>query len=345
MASYDTIWSRLKFNAGNAFSSAVSSGYNWRLRNDKSTLVYKNNARYKSVAVHAAKQLAMSELAGELQKLLPRYKKQMEKKMREEVLKQQSGNYAQIIQNQKDQSEQWGQITTENSHVIIAKDKYGSPVKEALMVYYTDESAHTVTDVEYYEGGRTEKQTYDTKTVCHIDLAPSVSMNSTKNVVMTQVQGRDYTRKELVSGGDLQFSVKGNIVSDEMGVYPVDAVKKFIQIMEYNGILNVNFMMFDTLNVKQIIVKDYSLDTPTFKNIQPYSFNCVAIEADDEVKVQTDTIAVINKDIKLSPMSKWYNMILQNKIVQMNESIIENTANSAIITGAGLGLDKLITNI
>lgn len=331
-------WGNLIFSTGNALTDVVSSATNWRIRQDKSELVFKN-PRYKSVVVFAAKQLLMSQLEGNMNQLIPKFKKALENKARDKILAQQEANQKVLIANQEANAADWGVVHAEGGHDIHARDKYGTLVPEALMVYYDAEESHKVTDE--YEDENKESQSYDTKTVCHIDLSPQVSMNSSKNIVMTQVQGRDYTRKELVSGGDLQFSINGNIVSNERGVYPTEAVKKFVQIMEYNGILNVNFMMFQPFNVTRIIVKDYSLSQQTYKNVQPYSFNCVAIEPDEDVKVSADTISVINKELSESPMDAWYSVILDNKIAQS----IANTATSMATYGAGLGLDKIATNI
>ena len=334
------LWSNLKFNAGNSAASMISGGLNWRIRKDTSPIVYKNN-RYKSVLVHAAKQLLMSELEGEVNKLIPKFRKTYEKSLRETVLAQQSLNYEQLIANQNNQGEDWGSITaTGTNYQIVAKDKYGTKVKEALMLYYDDEEQHMVTDTIL-----NSKNTYNTTTVCHIDLAPEVSMNSSKNIVMTQVQGRDYTRKELVSGGDLEFTVDGSIVSDEMGVYPTEAVKKFIQIMEYNGILNIKFMMLEPFNVTRVIVKNYSLSAPTYKNIQPYSFSCVAVEPDEEVKVTKDTISTVNKQLYISPMNQWYSLILENKLASITANAVADTAASVVKTTASTALDELVTNI
>ena len=226
----------------------------------------------------------------------------------------------------------------------MAKNKYGDVIKESLILYYDAEESHQVEDVEYINGKATKK-TYTSKTVCHIDLLPQVSMNSAKNIVMTQVQGRDYTRKELVSGGDLQFTINGSIVSEENGVYPADAVKKFVQMMQYNGILNVNHMMLDQLNVTRVIIKDYSLGQQSYKNIQPYTINCVAVEPDEDVKIQKDTISILNEELQLSPMSKWYKFILDSKWGDIAASAATNMVSGAVTSAAGLGMDKLVPNI
>lgn len=340
----NNIWKNLIFNSRSSLQK-FSNGTNWRLKGDDSPLEYKNR-RYKSVAVHAAKQLAMSELEGELKKLIPKFKKHWAKQIRKTVLAQQTANQEQLILRQRVQSNQWGKVTTaEGDHTIIARDKYGNAVKEALMLYYEDESIHECEDAYNEDGSAAVEATYFTKTVCHIDLAPEVSMNSSKNIVMTQVQGRDYTRKELVSGGDLQFSISGNIVSNDRGVYPTDAVKKFIQVMEYNGILNVNFMMFESFNVTRVIVKDYSLNQQTYKNIQPYSFSCVAVEPDEAVKITSDTISTINKELSLSKGDKWYNLVLNNKMAEILVDGVANTAISAAVSSSNLGIDELLEKI
>lgn len=342
MSFFGPVWSSLKFSSVSAGSQLVSS-LNYRIQQDKSDLVYKNN-RYKSVLVHTAKQLVMSELEGQLNQILPRFRRNTENELRETVLKQQEANRAKIIENGKIQAENWGTVDAEGGNKIIAKDRFGTAVPEALMVYYDDEESHQVEDISYV-GGKEVKTSYSTKTVCHIDLSPQVSMNSSKNIVMTQVQGRDYTRKELVSGGDLQFTVNGVIVGNEDGVYPDVAVKKFIQIMQYNGILNVNFMLFGQFNVNRIIVTNYSLGAVEMKNVQPYSFSCVAVEPDEDVKITKDTIGAINTALELSPMNKWYKFILETKLGEILSSAVMNTATSVATQGAGMGLDALAPNI
>ena len=49
--------------------------------------------------------------------------------------------------------------------------------------------------------------------VAFVDLQPMVQVSSKNNIVMTQVQGRDYTRKEYISGGDLEITINGKITS------------------------------------------------------------------------------------------------------------------------------------
>lgn len=260
-------------------------------------------------------------------------------------------------------------------HTLIAKTKYGTPVPEALILSYEMPETEEPINIKdtYIRGNAETKYTikkknalekiwnpgneieveqaeigevsYTTRTAFHIDLTPRVTMSSTKNIILTQVQGRDFTRKELVSGGDLVYNISGSIVSDEEGVYPAEAVKRFVKIMQHNGIVNVNYITFGLLGVTQIIIKDFSLGTPEYKNIQPYSFSCVAVEPDEAIKIMEDTISAINKDLSESQWDTWYKSILDNKLVQMAAKKALSVAANAASSAAGAGLDSLTSNI
>lgn len=341
------IWGNVKFNAGKAAANAASS-VSWAYTHSPAQeVIYRNNRAYKSVLVHVAKQLAMSEIEEQINKLFPKYQRYLEKTLRKTVLEQQKSNQVQLIRNRESQMKEWGRITADGGHTIIAKDKYGNAVPESLMLFYDGDTDILVEDVKIV-GDKQVKDSYTTKTICFIDINPDVAIQSSKNIVMTTVQGRDYTRKELVSGGDLNFTVTGEIVSNEEGVYPENDVKKFIQIMQYGGVVNVNHFQFKQFNVDKIIIKDFNMQNQEFKNIQPYTFTCVAVEPDEDVVVKSDTIAVINREIEVSPMSKWYKLILNNKYAE----IVANAAASAVsstvnagVDAAGNGLDKLVDKI
>lgn len=371
MSYFGSVWSNLVFNTGQATTQFVNS-LNWRYKKTQGDIEFVSQSAYKSVLVHVAKQLAMSTLEGELNSLLPRYEKYARDKMRDAMRVQQDENRKVLITNGKKSTEGFGFIICEGGHRLIAKTKYGTPVPEALILSFDDEVSTHYEDVLWDEnsvesytikkkstleklwnpGNEIEHvnqnhkaDPFDTKTVFHIDLVPKVSMSSTKNVVLTQVQGRDFTRKELVSGGDMTYTINGSIVSDDEGVYPTEAVKRFIKIMQYNGIVNVNYITFGLLGVTRIIIKDFSLGTPEYKNIQPYSFTCVAVEPDDAIILNQDTIATINKDLAESKWDTWYKAILDNKLAQMAAQTALNVATSSATSGAGAGLDALTTNI
>jgi hypothetical protein len=342
MTYWDGVWKSLKFTAGKTgknFADSVSYRY---LRKKNGNLVYINNRGYDNVLIHVARQKAMQFIENQVNTLFPKYKRYLEKQMRDSVLEQQVANLTELIKAGERVDKKFGVVEIDG-YKFIAKNKYGDKVPEALMLYYVSDEQITIQGVFDEDENPTESCT--SNVVCFIDLVASVTVQSSKNLVLTQVQGRDYTRKELVSGGDLSFSVTGKIVGDQRGVYPENDVKKFIQIMQYGGIIKVNHYLFSQFNIKQIIVKDYNLNSSDYKNVQPYSFNCVAVEPDEDVLIQSDAIGTINKEIKLSSMNQRYKLILNNKLTSILANTVANTVSSNVTSSLASGLDELVPNI
>ncbi len=363
MAYWKDVWSNLVFKSGNAAMQAVGSA-SWRHKDAMSSGVkFVSQLAYKSFAVTTARQLAFSLLEGELNSLYSKYRRHIAQESLNKVRSQQINNKVEaIIVNGSEEKPGYGEIVCKKpnggTYLYRAKTKYGTPVPEAMILSYQGDTAITIKDIkslsntlkisdkdssfnklwklEHQAVNRTEdvykEEVFDTTTIFHVDLAPKVSMSSTKNVVCTTVQGRDYTRKELVSGGDLKYSVSGNIVSNFDGVYPAEAVKRFVSIMQHPGIIDVNYFEFNLIGVKQVIITDFSLGAPTYKNMQPYSFSCVAVEPDEVIKLQGDTISTLNATLELSNWNQWYNVVLNSKLGE----ITTNAATSSALSLAGL---------
>lgn len=335
MGYWSGVWNSLSFNAGKAgLNAAENISYRYLRKND-GNLVYINNRGYKSVVIHTAKQTAMQLVEQGAHSLFPKYRKYLADKERDKVLKKQAESYKTLIEKGEKINEGLGVIET-SGHKIIARDKYGNKHPQALMLYYDSDREIEYQDITYING-TVQKESYKANTVCFIDLVASVTMQSNKNLILTQVQGRDYSRKELVSGGDLTFSVSGKIVDNDMDIYPDNNVKKFIQLMQYGGVIKVNHFLFRQFNVEQIIIKDFSMRESDCRNTQLYEFTCVAVEPDEDVVITTDTISVINNEISKNSTTSKYKLILDNKL----NSIIANNTSQFV----AMGLDTLLPNI
>ena len=99
MESYFTgIWNSLKFSAaGTGMDIAGSVSYRYSKKNT-GRLVYVNNRGYKNVLIHVAKQTAMQLTEQTVNSLFPKYRRYLEKQLRETVLKQQADNYKVLIE-------------------------------------------------------------------------------------------------------------------------------------------------------------------------------------------------------------------------------------------------------
>lgn len=134
----------------------------------------------------------------------------------------------------------------------------------------------------------------DSDTLVWYDTTALITINSDKNLITTRVTGRDYSRKELVSNGDIKFSVSGQITSGRPDVYPSEEIKKFIKVMQYKGIVKINNQMLDQFGISHIVITDFSL-TPRegYKAMQSYSFSAIGLQPEKELEVTQDTITII----------------------------------------------------
>ena len=323
-----TIWNGLSAVYATPAMEALSSLSPRFHKSTEGDLVYKSASAYRSVIDYWLRREAMQAVERTVNAMFPTIQRNIERKLREPALKQQDWNRIALIEQGRAIDDGLGTIRVQGGHTYTSMDKYGNKVQDSLILYYTGDEPIIVTRTKLRYDGHPENQiidTYITNTVFFDDLAPHVNLDSQKNLIMTQVQGRDYSRKELVSGGDLKFSVSGNIVYDEPGIYPENDVKKFIQIMQYGGVINVNHRLFKMNNVKAIIIDDWHLGDQEFKNMQPYSFTCVAVEPDEDVLIKKDTINHINYAISESPMNKWYSLILNSKLSSSDAGIITDS--------------------
>lgn len=315
-------------------------------------LRYVKHRTYKSKLAQEASRIAIQTAMNEINQLYPNYLKNLQKSKRAKVFNSQIQNQKTLIKNQTamvDDNFGWI-LDSDSKRQIQAVDSWGNIVQEALMLYYKGDeyidaqqyfqmaidartrSTRALNTVADFTPPPTKyaDANFKTKIVCHIDLAPQISLSSNKNVILTSVQGRDFTRKELVSGGDLQFSVSGNIQCDQSGVYPTLAVKKFVQAMQYDGLLTIHHYLFKYLGVTKVLIKDWNLGAPEYKNMQPYTFTCVAIEPDEEIQM-TDTIEMLNNELEYDePLKSWQKILVSDQFARITQNAIGGLMNATI---------------
>lgn len=171
------------------------------------------------------------------------------------------------------------------------------------------------------------------------DCTAIVNVDSQKNLVITQVQGRDYSRKELVSNGDINISVNGYITSLYPDVYPAEEVKKLRQILRYKGVVEVNNIILGEWDIDKIIIKDFSFPQEEGgKAVQRYSFTAVAVQPVRLSEVTEDSIGIITQPFDVEPDKKddkWGDL-LQKQLDRLKQS-----AGSLLDTGLSQGSDLL----
>lgn len=324
----------------------INAGLNYVNRLDPTgQLKFIHPKGYENVIVYAAKRTMMQIAFAKINDLYPAYVRQLDnKRLTAAYKKNQGSQMKQIIGD-----------TTEADEASLQKQKatisyMGKPAPEALLLWIGNGS-DKMTNIAvqtYWDKVKTlsQEEAAGAKTIVNTkievaadedkvfwDLGPMVQVQSSNNVVLTKVQGRDFSRKELISGGDVNFTVTGKIVSNYPDVYPYALVSKFITLMQHPGVLHVSNLMFQQFNVTQVLIKDFQMgQNEGFKNVQPYSFTCVGIEPNDAVQVVEDTIQATNLSIAKMKKKGWATKLLEqvkaaaaNQAAQMVTQLTANT--------------------
>lgn len=228
------------------------------------------------------------------------------KKTREAQLE----TYKQLIQSGVTNKEDtYGYIVLDDSDnkKVWALDAGGSVVRESLILYYKDDNGKKqsvnipkVTDdsnpvLSRDKQGNAESEPVTTAYVFFYDLSPEITMESSKNIILTPVQGRDYSRKELIAGGDMTFSIRGVVVSHNMYAYPKEDVARLLNIYQYGGIVEVSNILLGNYGVTRLLIKSLRFDRQDCKNIQPYTMQCVAVEPSESQALYDADLNVITK--------------------------------------------------
>lgn len=152
----------------------------------------------------------------------------------------------------------------------------------------------------------------DSDTLVWYDTTALVTINSDKNIITTRVTGRDYSRKELVSNGDIKFSVSGQITSGRPDIYPSEEVQKFIKVMQYKGVVKINNQMLDQFGISHIVITDFSLSPREgYKAMQSYTFSAIGLQPEKELEIKEDTVTIIPQAVMVDTTddNAWLSML------------------------------------
>lgn len=254
-----------------------------------------------------------------------------------------------IEKAQKNDEEKYGIMRVNNgANAVVARDIYGNKCTDAIMlgIPVKDKIAYSVAANSKSAGGSHTMQddieddpdsSFQSDTLVWYDPTALVTINSDRNLIATKVQGRDYSRKELVSNGDINFTVTGHILSNMPEVYPATDVQKFIQIMQYKGIVKVNNLILDQFKIDGIVIKDFTLSPKEgYKSQQDYTFNAIGTMPAEEVKVTEDTINIIDNSLQkvAKEKSPWQKM-LDNQLEGLTTNVL-NAADQGLALATGM---------
>lgn len=321
MAFVSSVFKNLTLSYGNATADfAIGSAFSvFNFKKNGDRLVFYTPKGYDNVFAYAAKRTLMQTTFANLNDLYPKYLRHHYNERAKKQYNKSKEGISKIIENGEKTDEEFN-----NKHKVTLKYQ-GKTANEGLLMWIKKEGEPVTVPIQTYWDkikGLSSEAASKSQVMANteikvagdcvmLDLGATVQVQSANNLILTKVQGRNASRKELISGGDLNFTVTGKIVSNYPDIYPYHEVSKLITLLQHQGAIQVYNIMFQQFNVTQILIKDFQMgQNRGFKNEQPYSFTCVAIEADENVKVVDDTIGDINYKIEKQKDKKWTKMLL-----------------------------------
>lgn len=123
-----------------------------------------------------------------------------------------------------------------------------------------------------------------------------MTVNQTKNIVKTPVQGRNGTVKEYISDGDFSISVSGSISSDSLGVYPADKVDNLIKVLNIADAIDVTSEFLFHFGISSVVVDSYSFPQESgVRNVQKFNISLTS-DVPLEIKIKEDEIIYLESE-------------------------------------------------
>ena len=104
-----------------------------------------------------------------------------------------------------------------------------------------------------------------------------ISLQRTKNVVVTQLQGRTSSAKEFISNGDFAITITGILCERGYG-FPKSQVEDFNAFMEINKALKIYNEKAESCGIIEVVITDYQLPESPWMNCQPYTITALSDE-------------------------------------------------------------------
>ncbi len=117
-----------------------------------------------------------------------------------------------------------------------------------------------------------------------------IDVSLEKNIVRTQIQGRNGTVKEYISDGDYIISVKALLVSPNASLSPESAMRKLINLFSVPDSLPVKSDFLQLFSIYRIVI-----EKPSFKQVQGFN-NMIAVEF--SAYSDENLASVVNKELK-----------------------------------------------
>lgn len=127
------------------------------------------------------------------------------------------------------------------------------------------------------------------------------SVYQAKNIVRTQIQGRDGRIKEYLGEDDFEINIKG-VICGENGKYPYDQVKNLIAFCRYGQSIGiVSKYLNEIFDIQEVVISDYRFEQEEGGySYQKFELNCYS-EKPVEILIQeakTEQLTSANRTVR-----------------------------------------------
>lgn len=104
------------------------------------------------------------------------------------------------------------------------------------------------------------------------------TVTQNKNIVKTNVAGRDGSIKEYLGESDFEINIKGVITSNRPGVEPVADRENLVAFLRYQQSLGINSAFLnDVFGIFELVVVDYNVPQKEGEiSQQEFEINCIS---------------------------------------------------------------------
>ena len=104
-----------------------------------------------------------------------------------------------------------------------------------------------------------------------------MSVDQSKEIVKTAIQGRNGTVKEYISLGDYVVNIKGAIVSPFPEKYPKDDIDLLLRYLSLDKQVGVSSFFLELFNISEIVIERYSVSEKIgSRNEVPFEITAVS---------------------------------------------------------------------
>lgn len=177
-------------------------------------------------------------------------------------------------------------VPNPNNVIISAINPYRGTIPQvtpAERLYTSKLNTPVYFDFSFNDGSYTDDANNEVQIEGMTFETVLMTVEQAKNIVTTQISGRDGTVKEYIGLDDFKITIQGLITGDN-GQYPEAEVKSLLSILNAAVPIDVTSRFLTYFNITSVVVADYSLPQVEGSNsMQPFAITLLSDNSIDYV--------------------------------------------------------------